>query len=229
VGAQIGALGILAALHHRSITGEGQYVDVSQCEVLVALCPEAILDYFMNGRTPGRAANRDDSMAPHGVYRSKGENNWVSIAVSTKEEWEALCETMGKPDLTGDPRFADSLARYHNQEELDTIVSAWSVRHTDYEAMHLLQEKGIPASAVLSNSQMVRDTHLRERGFSVEDDHPETGKRIMAGFSWHLSRTPTRGIRHAPLMGEHNKEIFCGLLGMTEDEVSDLENRKIIY
>lgn len=77
-----------------------------------------------------------------------------------------------KPDLASEPRFADMFARYHNQEELDTIVSAWAVNHDDYEAMHLLQGKGVPASAVLGNTQIARDPHLRERGFCVEDDHP---------------------------------------------------------
>ena len=229
VAAITGCLGILAALHHRNITGEGQYIDISECEALAALCPEAVLDYTMNGRVHGRVGNRDDIMAPHSVYRCKGEDNWVSIAVSTEEEWRGLCEVIGRPDLASAPRFADMFTRHHNQEELDTIVLAWTIKHTDYEAMHLLQGKGVPASAVLSNTQMVRDPHLRERGFCVEDDHPETGKRTMGGFSWHLSRTSGKTIRHAPLLGEHNKEVFCNLLGMSENEVTDLMNQGVIY
>ena len=229
VGALAGAFGVLAALHHRNITGEGQYIDVSQCEGLVAICPEAILEYLMNGRVNERAGNRDDTMVPHGVYRCKGENNWVSIAVSTEEEWQGLCEAIGRPDMTNTPRFADMFARHQNQEELDKVISAWTVRQTDYEAMHVLQGKGVPASAVLSNSQIIRDPHLIERGFCIEDDHPDTGKRTMAGFSWHLSRTPGRDLRHAPLLGEHNEEVFCGLLGMSKDEVDDLVSRGIIY
>lgn len=229
VGALAGAFGILAALHHRRATGEGQYVDVSQCEVLLALCPEAILDYAMNGRGQGRVGNRDDVMAPHGVYRCKGEDTWVSIAVSTEEEWQGLCEVTGMTDLAGDPRFASRSARYQNQAELDSIVSAWTTRHGDYEAMHLLQHGGVPASAVLSNMQMVEDPHLRERGFCVEDDHPDTGKRTMAGFSWHLSRTPGRIRSRAPLLGEHNKEVFCDLLGLSEDELGDLVSKGVVY
>lgn len=229
LGALAGAFGILTALHHRSVTGEGQYIDVSQCEVLVSLCPEAILDYVMNDRATERAGNRDDIMAPHGVYRCKGENNWVSIAVSTEKEWQGLCEVTGRPDMINTPRFADTLARHQNQEELDKTISAWTIQQTDYEAMHILQGKGVPASGVFNSSQMIRDPHLKERGFCVEDDHPETGKRTMAGFSWHLSRTPSKAIRHAPLLGENNKEVFCSLLGMSEDEVDDLVNKGVIY
>ena len=224
-----GAFGVLAALHHRRVTGEGQYVDVSQCEVLVALCPEAVLDYVMNGRVHGRVGNRDDSMAPHGVYPCKGENKWVSIAVATEEEWQGLCQAIGRQDLTDAPRFSDSFVRYQNHEELDKIISAWTIEHGDYQAMHILQGKGVPASAVLSNSQMVRDPHLIERGFCVEDNHPETGKRTIPGFSWHLSDTPGKVRSHAPLFGQHNKEVFCDLLGMSQEELDDLVDREVIY
>jgi benzylsuccinate CoA-transferase BbsF subunit len=228
VGGLTGAFGVLAALHHRQRTGEGQYIDVSQCEVLAALCPEAILDHVMNGRVHGRAGNRDDFMAPHGVYRCKGENNWVSIAVSAEEEWRSLCEVIGRQDLMNDPRFADGFTRHKNQVALDEIISDWASERSDYEAMHMLQEKGVPASAVLSNSQMVRDPHLMERGFCVEDNHPEAGKRVISGFSWHLSRTPGKVRSSAPLLGEHNEEIFCDLLGMSQDELDDLVKREIV-
>jgi len=229
VGGLSGAFGILAALHHRRVTDEGQYIDVSQCEALAAFCPEAILDYIMSGRIHSRAGNRDDIMAPHNVYRCQGEDNWVSIAVSTEAEWQSLCQAIDRPELASDPRFTDGFTRYQNQEELDRIISEWSIEHSDYEAMHLLQDKGVPAAAVLSNSQMVRDPHLKERGFCVEDDHPEAGRRIISGFSWHLDRTPGAVRAHAPLLGEHNQEIFSGLLGMSEDEVNNLVSQKIIY
>ena len=229
VGGLSGALGILAALHHRGITGEGQYVDVSQCEVLVALCPEAILDYMLNGRVQGPVGNHDSAMAPHGVYRCKGENNWVSIAIATEGEWRALCEAIDQPDLLSDARFLDGWLRCQNQDELDRVISKWTVQRSDYEAMHILQEAGVPASAVLSNAQMVHDPHLVDRGFIVEDDHPETGKRAISGFSWRLSRTPGQVQSHAPLLGQHNQEVLCGLLGMSQERFRELENRKIIY
>ena len=228
-GGLTGAFGILAALHHRRATGEGQFIDVSQCEALAAFCPEAILDYLMNGRTHGRAGNRDEVMAPHNVYRCRGEDNWVSLAVATDEEWRGLCEAMGRPELASDPRFADGFTRYQNQEELDQIISEWAAQHSDYEAMHRLQASGVPAAAVLNNSQMVQDPHLQERGFCVEDDHPEVGRRIISGFSWHLDRTPGSVRTHAPLLGEHNQEVLGGLLGMSQAEINDLVEKEVIY
>jgi benzylsuccinate CoA-transferase BbsF subunit len=229
VGGLTGAFGILAALHHRQVTGEGQHIDVSQCEGLASFCPEAILDFIMNERVHGRVGNRDDKMAPHGVYRCKGENNWVSIAVSTEEEWRDLCEVIERPDLLNDQRFADVFARQGNQVALDEIIADWCIRYSDYEAMKMLQDKGVPAAAVLSNAQMVSDPHLRARGFCVEDDHPAAGKRTIGGFSLHLNRTPGGLRSSAPLLGEHNQEIFCDLLGMSQDELDDLVRQEVIY
>ncbi len=229
VGGLAGTFGILAALHYRRMTGKGQFIDVSQCEALAAFCPEAILDYFMNERIHTRVGNRDDVMAPHNVYPCNGDDNWVAIAVSTDREWQGLCEAIGNPELASDPRFTDSYTRQRHQEELDRIISAWTIQHTDYEVMHRLQMLGVPATAVLDNSQIVRDPHLKERGFCVEDNHPETGKRTISGPPWRLDRTPGSVRFHAPLLGEHNQEIFRGLLGMTEDEIHELTEKYVIY
>ena len=229
VGGLTGALGILSALHHRRATGKGQNIDVSQCEALAAFCPEAVLDYMMNGRVQGCAGNRDELMAPHNVYRCRGEDNWIAVAISGDEEWEGLCNAIDRPDLKSDTRFADNPSRYRNQEELDGIISEWAGLQNDYEAMHLLQANGVPTTAVLNNEQMINDPHLRERGFCVEDDHPETGKRTISGYSWHLSRTPGSVRAHAPLLGQHNHEIFGGLLGMGDEEIKDLTEKQVIY
>jgi len=229
VGGLAGAFGILAALHYRRNTGKGQNIDISQCEALAAFCPEAVMDYMMNKRVAGPVGNRDDIMAPHNVYKCRGEDAWVSIAVSTDEEWQGLCEAMGRSDLVGDPRYTGRSTRHRNQKELDKVISEWTSRRGDYEAMHTLQASGVPVAAVLKNSQMVRDPHLNDRGFCIEDDHPETGKRIISGFSWHLDRTPGGVRSHAPLLGQHNQEIFGGLLGMSEKNIKDLVEKKIIY
>jgi len=229
VGGLTGAFGLLAALHHRAGTGEGQYIDVSQCEALAAFCPEAILSYTMNGKVQGRIGNGDNRMSPHNVYRCRGEDNWVAIAVSTDEEWQSLCRGIGRTELVSDPRFSDAGARRRNRTVLDGIISEWSAQHGDYDAMHALQAAGVPAAAVLNNAQLTTDPHLKERGFCVTDHHPETGERVISGTSWHLSRTPGGVRTHAPLLGQHNWEIFNGVLGMDEDEISRLVDEKVIY
>ena len=228
-GGLTGAFGILAALHHRRRTGEGQYIDVSQCEALAAFCPEAIMNYTMNRKVDGRVGNRDDLMAPHNTYRCRGENHWVAIAVSTDEEWLGLCRAIGRPDLTADPRFLNEKERHRNQDTIDALISEWTTGISDYDAMHTLQAHGVPATAVLSNAQLTVDPQLVDRGFCILDQHPEAGKRIISGVSWHLDRTPGGVRSHAPLLGQHNREVLGGILGMEDDEIRDLSDREVVY
>ncbi|MGH7856778.1 MAG: CaiB/BaiF CoA transferase family protein, partial [Candidatus Binatia bacterium] len=101
-----GAFAVLAALCHRAKTGEGQYIDLSLWEASAALLPDAILEYEMNGADPPRNGNREARMAPHGVFRSAGEDLWVSIAIGSDDEWKTFCGVTGMPELAGDPRFA---------------------------------------------------------------------------------------------------------------------------
>jgi benzylsuccinate CoA-transferase BbsF subunit len=229
VGGLAGVFGILAAVHHRRRTGKGQFIDVAQCEGLATFCPEAILDYLMNGRLHDRTGNRDDAMVPHNVYPCRGEDKWVAIAVSADDEWQGLCEALGRPQLVDDPRFSDFYARHRNQDELDRIISMWTIQHDDLKIMHRLQAHGVPATAVLDNSRIVRDPHLKKRGFCVEDDHPKTGRRTISGPSFRLSRTPGSVRSHAPLLGDHNREVLAGLLGMSDDEIDDLVENQIVY
>ena len=134
-----------------------------------------------------------------------------------------------RDELADDPRFCGAARRLQNREVLDSVISVWSMEHDDYDAMHRLQAGGVPAAAVLNNAQLATDPHLKERGFCVTDRHPEVGERTIAGVSWHLSRTPGSVRTHAPLLGEHNWEIFNGLLGMDADEISGLVKEKVIY
>ena len=105
------AYAVIAALYHREETGEGQYIDFSQCEGVSSTIGEVLLDYEMNGRSPGRMANADPFLAPHNVYRCWGVDRWLAIAVETDEEFRALAQVIGRPELADDPRFAQAPAR----------------------------------------------------------------------------------------------------------------------
>ena len=138
-----------AALNHRLDTGQGQYIDFSMAEALTATIPEAILDYQMNRRIRQPMGNRDDRYAPHGVYRCEGEDRWVAVAVTSDDEWRALCRAMGRPELAEDPRYATASDRRVLQDELDAAISTWTAGMKDYDAMELLQEAGVPSGPSL--------------------------------------------------------------------------------
>jgi len=227
--AVMSAFAILAALYHRQKTGEGQYIDLASQEAIAMMTGDAILDYSMNGRVQMRQGNRDLTMAPHNCYRCKGEDRWISIAVDTDEEWQALCNVMEKPDLSRDSRFADGSGRWTHQEELDRIIGQWTIRHEDYALMERLQKAGVAATPSLNSKDLFNDPHIKNRGIFTQMDHPHIGKTWGLTPPWRFSETPAEIRRHAPDLGEHNDEIFHGLLGMSRDEIKALEAEEVIY
>src|SRR5881227_327011 len=124
-----GAVAVLAALLHRARTGEGQYIDLSQWETSMAVLPEAITAWTMNGEAPPRDGNRDPWMAPHGVFRAAGEDRWVALAVEDDAAWGRFAVLVGRPELGADPRFATLADRKRHEDELEDLVTAWTSRH----------------------------------------------------------------------------------------------------
>jgi benzylsuccinate CoA-transferase BbsF subunit len=221
------AIAVLAALHHRSQTGEGQYIDMSMTEAVMSQIPEGIMDYTMNQRVRGCVGNRDDVMAPHNVYPCKGEDKWVAIAISTDEEWEALCQVMGNSGWSNEERFSNASNRWENQEELDRLIGDWTRTHTSFEVMEMLQHAGVAAGPSLNMEEMANNPHLQERGFYVAPDHPEVGQRTLAGLPWKLSDSSAR-VEPPPVLGEDNEYVFCELLGMSDEEFATLVGEGVI-
>jgi len=224
-----GAVAVLAALYYRSKTGKGQHIDLSQTEMFTCLVGQPIMDYVMNGRALSRDGNRHQIMAPHNFYRCRGQDKWVAIAIASDDEWHRFCDALGNPSWASDEKFSDQLSRWRNQEELDKLVEAWTINHTPYEVMEMLQKVGVAAMPAFNGEEIYHNPQLRQRGFLVEVDHPEVGKKVMPGVSMKLSETPG-GIRGpAPLLGEHNHYVFGDLLGMSPKEIAQLEEQAVIY
>jgi benzylsuccinate CoA-transferase BbsF subunit len=229
VSAQHAVFAILAALFHRLITGEGQYIDLSMSEATLAFIPEVVLNYTINGKIMERTGNRDNFMAPHGCYRCQGEDKWVAIAVSNDDEWSAFCNAVGNPEWTRKEEFGDQLSRWQNQDELDKLIQEWTIKHTHYEAMETLQKAGVIAGASLDIGEIVNDPHLKERGYMVEMEHPEMGKVVRAAVPWRLSDSPKGNYAPSPLLGEHNNYVFGELLGLSKEEIKQLHEEQVIY
>ena len=221
----VGAL--MAALRRRRWTGEGTLVDVSQREATVTMLGEAILDYSANGRVAGTTANRHPSMAPHGVYPCQGDDMWVAVAVSSEDEWSGLCRAIGRSDLAQEARFATASDRLHNREELDQVLSAWTQERDHNQVMHMLQAHGVPAGAVLKGGETIQDPHLEARGFWDVVEHPEAGAYKQVTTPWILSKNPRQTAVAAPGLGEHNGYVLGELLGLSEQEMQELEEAGI--
>ena len=218
-----GAGAVLAALHYRAETGVGQYIDLGQREGVVRLLGDAVMDYTMNGRLWPLMGNRHPAYAPCGCYPCQGdEDMWVTIAVTSDAEWEALCRAADIPEWLEDPRFADAISRYHHQDELDALLSAWTGDRDHREVMELLQAAGVPAGAVLKASEMFDDPQYVARGYFPMVSHPEAGAFPTVGVYAKLSKTPGYIARGAPLLGEHNEYVFGSLLGLSRRDMEEL-------
>ena len=228
-GALHAVFAITSALHERQRTGHGRYIDVSMLRATVATMGAGLMEYELAGRVLQPMGNYDPVMAPYGNYPCKGDDVWVSIAVRTEEEWGGLLKAMGNPDWADDPIFSSRYARLNYRRELDACLSEWTRERTAWETTELLQSCGVAAFPVLDAEGRLFNSHFQARGLYSDIEHPALGSEPVFNLMWQLSRTPPRIQRHAPLLGEHNRDVFCGLLGMDETELSRLEETQIIW
>ncbi len=222
------AFACLAALRHRRRKGQGMHLELSQVEGLIAFNADSIMDYTMNSRIQERMGNHHPTMAPHNCYQCKGEDQWVTIAVSSDAVWQRFCEAAGQPAWAEDSRFSDTLARYQNQKELDGLIEQWTLKHDHYEIMRILQKADIPAGPVLDSKELLEDPHLNERGFFETVTHPEAGSHTYIGMYAKLSKTPGSIRKPAPCFGEDNEYVFGELLGLSSEEMDQLEKEGVI-
>ncbi len=222
------AIAILGALHHRETTGEGQYIDMSLHENGITFFPEAIMEYTVTGNLAKRRGNRHPLHAPQGCYPSFGEDSWLALCVRTLDEWRALAAAIGRADLGEDTDLITETGRQARHDEIDAAISEWTSRYDHNEATAILQDAGVPAAPVLANWEMVSNRHFHARGFYEPMEHPEMGVFPYPGMPWKLSETPGIIRKASPLYGEHNSDVFRGLLGLGDDELAPLYARRTI-
>ena len=223
------AVAICAALAARQRTGRGQYIDVSLWQSVAALVAEGWMEYAMNGTQPPRRGNRDPWMAPHNCFRCAGDDEWVTIACGTNDEWRALCQAIGQPGLADDARFYTAQARKANEEALDEILSAWTFTREKWAVTHTLQAVGVAAFPSMSGKNLIEDPHLNARGFFERLDHPEVGVRTHMGMPWRLTQGPNGVRTPAPLLGQHTDQVMREVLGYSEQAIAGLKDERVLY
>lgn len=219
---RFGAVAVMAALIHRRLTGEGQYIDQAQAESALHFLTLPLLDAAANGRNYHPVENCDLYHAPHGVYPAVGDDRWVVIACRTESHWQALCGAMQRAELASDKRFKSFADRQMNREELDRIVGEWTRRFEPQVIEHKLQALGVPAHTVQTTRDMRDDPQLHHRGHFVEVPHPTLNKTYVENSRFKLSRTPACVKRAAPELGQHSDYVLKEILGYDDDRVSAL-------
>ncbi len=223
------AVAICAALAARKRTGQGQYIDVSLWEGVAALMHEGWMAYAMNGTQPARMGNRDLWMAPHNCFRCTGDDEWVTIACGTEEEWHALCRAIGQPELVTDPRFRTGKDRKAHEDELETILTAWTEKRGKWEVTHVLQAAGVAAFPSMNSKDLAEDRHLNERGFFARLSHAEVGEQTHTGIPWRFTNAPNGVQAPAPLLGADTDYVMCDLLGYAEQAIARLKESQVLY
>lgn len=218
---------LLAALHHRDRTGEGQYLDVAMAETVTSMLPEAMMEYFLNWRDNGPIGNRDDTMAPHGVFPVGGDDRWVAIAAIDDSDFAALCEVLGVPALASDPRYARLASRLANVDALEREISARTREFDRDDLVRALRERNVPAGPVYGPVDLMQDPAFLNSGMLVELDHPESGKRIVPGLPVQFSAMEP-DYRPAPAIGQDSDEVLSQVLGFSSSEISRLRDKKIV-
>lgn len=213
---------ILAALRHRSKTGQGSYIDLSMLEGTVALLPEALLRAGLDEPAEVTGGNRDPQSSPAGAFKCAGNDQWLALSIGTDAEWRALCAAIGRADLAvAYPTHAKRLA---GKDALNAAVAAWTAQRDAREAETLLQSAGVPASRSRSMKDLLDDPQLAARGvFPMGPD----GKRIIA-LPW-VDDEGWRG-RHGrePVLGGDNDYVFGELLGLKHEEIQRLMKEDVI-
>ena len=219
---RFGATAVMAALIHRKLTGEGQYIDQAQAESALHFLTLPLIDRQANGRKYSPVANDDLYHAPHGIYPAAGDDRWVAIACRTDAQWRALCGAMECAELAQDARFCSFASRRENHEELDRIIGEWTRRFKALETERRLQALGIAAHTVQNADDSYRDPQLAHRGHFVQVPHPTMGTTYVENSRFKLSRTPAQVKRAAPTLGQHNDYVLEKILGYTDERISEL-------
>jgi benzylsuccinate CoA-transferase BbsF subunit len=213
------AAALIAALEYRRRTGRGQWLEESQFEASLHFFSPPVMDYQVNGRILNRNGNRLDNAAPHGVYQCQGDDRWIALAVFSEKDWRAFCTALGNPVWTQREDFSSLALRKKNEDELDRLVTEWTLGHTAQQAESILQSAGVPCNMVERSSDVYQDPQLAHRARFTRLDHPVMGSQeFETQTTFLLSETPRELDRPSPCLGQHNEYVFKGLLGIPDEE-----------
>ncbi len=212
-----GAFGVAVALYARMESKRGQHIDVSMHECAAHIAGYFIPQYGSGGSKPARASRKGEETDLYDPYETK--NGYVRIFIIPVEQWRRLVDWMGRPEPIADPAFEKMEFRRKHPEIVHRVVADFCRRYTKEELYEEGQRRRISVTPINSVREFMESAHTRARGIFVEMEHPVIGRYLHFGPVPKLSETPGRIARTAPLIGEHNKEIYSGELGFSKDDL----------
>ncbi len=222
------ATGVIAALYQRERTGEGQFVEASMQDAVYPSLMSQLANHYDDSDVPSRTGNRHSSLAkaPYNAYETT--DGYVAILCTSDEHWENLLDALGREDLIGDERFASNVERIERMNEIDAMIEGWTEQRTREDVRSVLADAGVPCGPVQSVEEVIHDPHLEERGMVAEIDHPSFGEVRVPGTPIQLSDSEDPEIEPSPTKGEDNYTVYRDRLGLSEDEIRELEENDVI-
>jgi benzylsuccinate CoA-transferase BbsF subunit len=218
-----GAVAVLAALDERSRTGRGCHVDLSQYETGVQVLAPVLAAWFAGGQVAERAGNRHVTAVPHAVFPCAGDERWCAISVHDDDEWRRLRAALGEPKWAAEAALDRAEGRRAAEARLEERIAEWTRARPRAEVVAALRAAAVHVAPVNDMRDLFADEQLVHRRAFRQLEHAEMGRHSVPGPSFVLPATPDRVESAAPLLGQHNREVLCGILGLSEDDVARLE------
>ena len=221
-------IGILSALRRKEQTGVGEWIDIAMMDTSFFLQPD-ILELLNGGIEPQRRGNSHPAGTPLNTYPTR--DGFVTICATTDKNWECLLNALGRNDLKTDDRFTTPLARRNNIQFIDTMVAAWLQERTTTDAVEHLQNSEVPAGAVQSMPELLAHPQVQARQMIVDLAHPVAGTLPGAkgfGMPIRFVNNPLQFDKPAPLLGEHNQEVYSQRLGLSAAQLHELREKQVI-
>ncbi|MFQ5873013.1 MAG: CaiB/BaiF CoA transferase family protein [Dehalococcoidia bacterium] len=214
------AVATLAALYGVGVSGVGQHVDISIMDTVMSALEGVVLQHVYRGETRVRSGSRYGMWGPRvDIFPCK--DGHLVLALNTEDEWGTFCHFMGRPDLLEDPRYGRSRVEPEDTEDLADILREWFREKKKMDVFFQARDWRVPVGLVPEIDELVNDAHFKARDFFVEIEHPATGLLKYPGAPFAMGETPGRSGR-APLLGEHNQEVYCAVLGYSRQELAKL-------
>ncbi len=227
IGGLNGAIGLLAAINARTVTGKGQRVDISLVDGIAAALENGVVRYEADGKVPERTGNRYSTLYPYDAFEAK-DGAYV-LGCGNQKLWENFAKVAGMEELITDKRYIDGSSRLERFEELKEIINNWSKNYTVEEVVELILNAGVPAAPIYDMSQLLKDEHIAgAREMFVPLKHPIIGDMHVIGDAVKLMGTKN-GVRWAaPALGEYNEEVYGEMLGFTKEDVEKYKHKGVI-
>ncbi|WP_407151113.1 CaiB/BaiF CoA transferase family protein [Bradyrhizobium sp. ORS 86] len=228
VGGLNGCAAILVALIHARKTGQGQFIDLAQVECMMPFAAPWITVHSIDGMEPPRYGNRHPQFVPHGCFRCAGNDNWILVAATDEDMWQRLAILIGRPDWAKDKSLQSAEGRRRVEGDIERGIEAWTHARDADRAMSELQSVRVAAGVARLPIELLNDRHLKSRAFLQEIDRPFIGSHPQPSMPIREGQAPYAIRTAAPTLGEHNREVLSGLLGLSDAEIADLTREGII-